>query len=860
MPIEATGAMLHHGSVEIVSEDNGNVLQTNPQNAMNHVAEIRTQYITNNSYFQRVSTGKGHVSDIKGSSASGVFMPPVNETKFNKFVTKGNRRNIPKQTGDVTHDSLKKPQAQDEPRASLYKKGSWKMSYKQNTLSKWMAAILEEDSPTMKIIQDEVYKEAAIVVKINSKSLLNMYDFVHYTGQMRWYSPTLFAAYEYSFEDNCATTNYAKQQVNLLTALLDCLVTECSSEFRRTYKEKSLSTLVEIITRVFGPWKTLMTKAVYQPRVAALYAGSSMKTGLSAIDSNYSNQLKVKLKEAFDDNFEDNAKQNWLMWLKRDFPKVAGKMQDIQDIRDAKTSKRKIKGIIRPIRVNEVDIWKAVGDFQSRVYGNRAVANQQWDTFDLTLKKLGGREKQKEWIAAAACMLQLAVGSRSKGIYGVNQFAPAYVGKTPNDHLANHDDLTTEELEDGISGPTEDRDFDCSSDNLVTVKRLSKEKPREIREAISIQSQMKRDEKDGEDNVPDMDKFNEYKEAAKKAVDEEDMVRQITKPFQYYFFDPLSKSSQFMGDATNEEKLSRLSDDAQDRINESPRLCFFRLLEVFRKLVRAYGLKWSTTQNNWENIQWDVVGAGDYEYEHLAVSDEFVHSATFDRLKDDLRHTQGKIVSNAFSYLGTGIPKKTHELRRLYACYSYQFFGARTMKEMAYAQRVLGHRNLETSAFYTSLQIQLIPGTGVCGKTYKGGDYAVEFMETVKAQVDAYIKTIPRAANIAQDIDSQDDNDDLIVTEDDDDDIFELLDNVFKHGGVEKFKSAKGGEWHKMSKTQMRAKRIERSVDAIEQIRLNGYTPTRTMLKKLGESSADILNSDEVQYALSINKKKKQKK
>ena len=359
---------------------------------------------------------------------------------------------------------------------------------------------------------------------------------------------------------------------------------------------------------------------------------------------------------------------------------------------------------------------------------------------------------------------------------------------------------------------------------------------------------MKRDERDGEDNVPDMDKFNEYKEEAKKAVDEEDMVRQITKPFQYYFFDPLSKSSQFMGDATNEEKLSRLSEDAQDRINESPRLCFFRLLEVFRKLVRAYGLAWSTTQNNWKNIQWDVVGAGDYEHEHLAVSDEFVHSATFDRLKDDLRHTQGKIVSNAFSHLGPDIPKKTHELRRLYACYSYQFFGARTMKEMAYSQRVLGHRNLETSAFYTSLQIQLIPGTGVCGKTYKGGDYAVEFMETVKAQVDAYIKTIPRAANIAQDIDSQDDNDDLIVTEDDDDDIFELLgkDEDWKYGGIARFKPAKGGEWYGMSKQQMVAKRIERSVDAIEQIRQNNVVPTRNMLKRLGETDSVILQSDEV--------------
>ena len=139
------------------------------------------------------------------------------------------------------------------------------------------------------------------------------------------------------------------------------------------------------------------------------------------------------------------------------------------------------------------------------------------------------------------------------------------------------------------------------------------------------------------------------------------------------------------------------------------------LLYVFRKLVRDFGQKWATPQNHWKDIRWTTVNDEEEDYEHMAVSDEFVHSGTFDRLKDELRKTQGEIVSNAFSHLGPDIPKKTHELRRLYACYSYQFFGARTMKEMAYAQRVLGHRNLETSAFYTSLQIQLIPGTGVCG-------------------------------------------------------------------------------------------------------------------------------------------------
>jgi hypothetical protein len=54
----------------------------------------------------------------------------------------------------------------------------------------------------------------------------------------------------------------------------------------------------------------------------------------------------------------------------------------------------------------------------------------------------------------------------------------------------------------------------------------------------------------------------------------------------------------------------------------------------------------------------------------------------------------------------------THELRRLYVCYSFEFFGRGKTKEIAYAQYVLHHASLSSTIYYTTLQFDMFLGHG----------------------------------------------------------------------------------------------------------------------------------------------------
>jgi hypothetical protein len=111
------------------------------------------------------------------------------------------------------------------------------------------------------------------------------------------------------------------------------------------------------------------------------------------------------------------------------------------------------------------------------------------------------------------------------------------------------DKATAEEKETGISGPPDQRDFDCASTQIVTITRLSKEKDINLQKAIKMH--ILRKEKLGdlgsESSKVDLDEEEErvIKEKATEQVKQDNMARQITKPFQYYLFDPLSESTKF---------------------------------------------------------------------------------------------------------------------------------------------------------------------------------------------------------------------------------------------------------------------------------------------------------------------------
>ena len=76
----------------------------------------------------------------------------------------------------------------------------------------------------------------------------------------------------------------------------------------------------------------------------------------------------------------------------------------------------------------------------------------------------------------------------------------------------------------------------------------------------------------------------------------------------------------------------------------------------------------------------------------------------------------------------------THMLRRMYVCYSYQFFGRGRLKEIGYAQYVLHHKSIESSIFYTTMQFNMALD-GRLGVDEERYNEAIEQIEKAKSQL-----------------------------------------------------------------------------------------------------------------------------
>jgi len=74
----------------------------------------------------------------------------------------------------------------------------------------------------------------------------------------------------------------------------------------------------------------------------------------------------------------------------------------------------------------------------------------------------------------------------------------------------------------------------------------------------------------------------------------------------------------------------------------------------------------------------------------------------------------------------------THELRRMYVCYSYEYFGRGKVKEIGYAQYVLRHQAIQTSIRYTTLQFEMMMGSEISEKMLKSEEYVQTQLEMFK--------------------------------------------------------------------------------------------------------------------------------
>jgi hypothetical protein len=77
-----------------------------------------------------------------------------------------------------------------------------------------------------------------------------------------------------------------------------------------------------------------------------------------------------------------------------------------------------------------------------------------------------------------------------------------------------------------------------------------------------------------------------------------------------------------------------------------------------------------------------------------------------------------------------------HQLRRLYVCYSYEYFGRGITKEIGYAQYVLRHKTITTSQTYTTLIIQLVLDDRITPVKMEANRLAVEAARVMQKMED----------------------------------------------------------------------------------------------------------------------------
>jgi len=398
------------------------------------------------------------------------------------------------------------------------------------------------------------------------------------------------------------------------------------------------------------------------------------------------------------------------------FLKPGQKSQQLKRTHDAK---RRLEGVRMPVQLPEPTLWKSVREIIGAVYFNEQVEDifEHWDDWSFGDGELfteivdDFKESNSvwfDWLANALCLLQLGVGSRSRGIFAVNEILPVTLGF--GTEAQNESDKRDPNAKDESSLRIKQQ-FACNDQQLITVRNLTKVKTFETAKAKSFLYQTREGGKDEQEMVDEAEMFAQAEERAKS----------LTKPFQYYFFDPLNwKKNESEGMEAQENRYAE-----PDVAKRSPRDVFFCLLREVRRLIEALYKVYIAEHASEKpaKLIWKNSNTGTNLKKYTIRYTKNVQGGQSKTLKKFFKKYQvkmGKVVGQTFSHLYRdggvdefkGNPdRRTHELRRLYVCYSYQMFSASRMKEMAYAQRVLGHKSQMTSAFYTSIQIMKAFGT-----------------------------------------------------------------------------------------------------------------------------------------------------
>ena len=320
--------------------------------------------------------------------------------------------------------------------------------------------------------------------------------------------------------------------------------------------------------------------------------------------------------------------------------------------------------ILRPEQVSEVDFRGMVKGMCDVVFKDV----ERWDEIEVD-------PKNTEQLSTALCLLMLGIGSRARGIIMVNQ-----IEALDYDVMRSVETKEQEEVEDESIGDMR-RQLMARTVGYGTlrVKRLTKEK----RVGKMVEDKIKMSEDFSDEKLTTAE--------AKELVAVDRSVHMIDKPFLYMLFSRYEMAKEQKG--MSDEEVAR----------QRPRDVFIQLFKTVRDAIKQladtgsaegkYDVKWESYTTLGKNI-WMIKEAQD-------------DSKGVDKFMKQIWVDMNKTCVHWLSSIPNLKEKNPHQLRRMYVCYSYEYFGRGISKEIGYAQYVLRHTNIATSMLYTTMSFKM---------------------------------------------------------------------------------------------------------------------------------------------------------
>jgi hypothetical protein len=175
----------------------------------------------------------------------------------------------------------------------------------------------------------------------------------------------------------------------------------------------------------------------------------------------------------------------------------------------------------------------------------------------------------------------------------------------------------------------------------------------------------------------------------------------------------------------------------------------------------------------------------------------------------------------------------THTLRRLYTCYSFEYFGRGRLKEIGYAQYVLRHKNIETSIRYTVVQFDMTIDSVVTDRAKLSNEITKQMNDTKKMVTEEAGRLEGRIESLKRTLEEYEE---LVESK---------LKRVKRDPGVATFTVKGEGVQVKRKPRGMKKlgvpERVEAGIEMAIRLEEAGVPVNRTNLVKVGVSNDDIV-------------------